>query len=132
MLTGCLLSASAMATLAAWPEITGYFIGLALLGLGSGMLDVAPGAVVGDVVEGRGGPVFAAYSMSADIGVVVGPIVAGRIADVSYGDAFALTAVILALAALVAARAPETLTRAGRPAHDADAPVSPSYTSEAR
>ena len=30
------------------------------------------GAVVGDVVEGRGGPVFAAYSMSADLGTVIG------------------------------------------------------------
>jgi MFS family permease len=125
MLTGCLLSACAMATLAIWPEMAGYFIGLALLGLGSGMLDVAPGAVVGDVVEGRGGPVFAAYSMSADIGIVVGPIVAGRIADVSYTDAFALTAVILALAALVAARAPETLTRGEQHEHQGEALVSP-------
>jgi MFS family permease len=125
LLTGCLISATAMATLAAWPEVAGYFVGLALLGLGSGMLDVAPGAVVGDVVEGRGGPVFAAYSMSADIGLVVGPIVAGRIADVSYTDAFALTSVILVLAAVVAARAPETLTRA-RPSEQAtEAALSP-------
>jgi hypothetical protein len=56
--------------------------------------------------------------MSADIGLVVGPIVAGRIADASYTDAFALTSVILVLAAVVAARAPETLTRT-RPSEEA-------------
>ena len=81
---------------------------LAILGLGSGMLDVAPGAIVGDLVQGRGGPVFAAYTMSSDVGSVVGPIVAGRIADVSYGAAFAMTASILGFAALMGVVAPET------------------------
>ena len=90
----------------------GYFVGLALLGLGSGLLDVAPGAVVGDIVEGQGGPVFAAYSMSSDLGTVIGPVAAGRLADVSYSDAFGATAGILGIAAIIAALAPETLHRA--------------------
>ena len=111
LLSGCICSGVGIATLAVWPDVAGYFIGLALLGLGSGLLDVAPGAVVGDVVEGRGGPVFAAYSMSSDLGTVFGPVVAGRIADLSYSDAFGTTAVILGVAALFAAVAPETLDR---------------------
>ena len=112
LLTGCLGSGIGIAVLAIWPDLGGYFVGLALLGFGSGLLDVAPGAVVGDVVEGRGGPVFAAYSMSSDLGTVIGPVVAGRIADVSYSDAFGVTAGILAVAAVFAARSPETLHRA--------------------
>jgi MFS transporter, DHA1 family, multidrug resistance protein len=111
LVTGCIGSGIGIAVLAIWPDIGGYFIGLALLGFGSGLLDVAPGAVVGDVVEGRGGPVFAAYSMSADVGIVVGPVAAGRIADVSYSYAFGATAAILGVAAVVGAFAPETLHR---------------------
>jgi MFS family permease len=125
LVTGCIGSGVGIAVLAIWPGLTGYFVGLALLGFGSGLLDVAPGAVVGDIVEGRGGPVFAAYSMSSDVGTVIGPVVAGRIADVSYSDAFGTTAVILGAAALVAAFAPETLNR-GTPQPIADQlPASP-------
>jgi MFS transporter, DHA1 family, multidrug resistance protein len=112
LLTGCLGSGVGIAVLAIWPDLAGYFVGLALLGFGSGLLDVAPGAVVGDIVEGRGGPVFAAYSMSADLGTVIGPVVAGRVADVSYSDAFGMTAAILGVAAVFAALSPETLHRA--------------------
>jgi MFS family permease len=123
LVTGCLGSGLGIAVLAIWPDLAGYFIGLALLGFGSGLLDVAPGAVVGDIVEGRGGPVFAAYSMSSDVGTVLGPVVAGRIADVSYRDAFGMTAAILGVAVLFAAVAPETLHR-GSSSPDGE-PLSP-------
>ena len=115
MVTGCLGSGIGIAVLAIWPDLAGYFIGLALLGFGSGLLDVAPGAVVGDIVEGRGGPVFAAYSMSSDVGTVLGPVVAGRIADSSYSAAFGTTAGILGVAVIFAAIAPETLHRGQAP-----------------
>jgi MFS transporter, DHA1 family, multidrug resistance protein len=115
LLTGCIGSGVGIAVLAIWPDLAGYFVGLALLGFGSGLLDVAPGAVVGDIVDGRGGPVFAAYSMSSDVGSVLGPVVAGRIADTSYSDAFGTTAAILAVAAVFAAFAPETLDRGTGP-----------------
>jgi DHA1 family multidrug resistance protein-like MFS transporter len=119
LVTGCLGSGLGIAVLAVWPDLAGYFVGLALLGFGSGLLDVAPAAVVGDIVDGRGGPVFAAYSMSADVGTVIGPVVAGRIADVSYSDAFGMTAAILGVAAVIAAFAPETLHRGGDPGETA-------------
>jgi MFS family permease len=135
MVTGCLGSCAGIAVLAIWPGLTGYFVGLALLGFGSGLLDVAPGAVVGDVVEGRGGPVFAAYSMSSDLGTVIGPVVAGRIADISYSAAFGMTAGILGLAAVVAALAPETLQHAAgvseMPASEAASPRPDGGTSAA-
>jgi MFS family permease len=106
---GCTGSALGVAMLAIWPALPGYLLGLGLLGIGSGLLDVAPAAIVADVVgSGRGGPVYAAYSMSADVGSVVGPVAAGAVADASYADAFGMTAAILGLAALLAASSGET------------------------
>ena len=52
---------------------------------------VAPGAVLGDVVGGRGGTVVAVFQMAGDLGAVLGPVLAGAMADNhGYGPAFAL------------------------------------------
>jgi MFS family permease len=109
LIAGCSLSGTAFVVLALWPSLAGFLISMAILGFGSGLLDVAPAAVVGDVVEGRGGPVFAAYSMSSDVANVVGPVAAGAIADVAYSDAFGLTAVVLALGVAAGVAMPETM-----------------------
>jgi MFS family permease len=108
LIAGCTLSGSAFVVLALWPSLPGFLISMAILGFGSGLLDVAPAAVVGDVVEGRGGPVFAAYSMSSDVANVVGPVAAGAIADIAYSDAFGLTAAVLAVAVAAGVAMPET------------------------
>ncbi len=108
MVAGCLLSASSMLLLAVAPDIAGYLIAMVIFGVGSGLLDVAPAAVVGDVAGKRGGTVVAAFQMAGDGGAVSGPIVAGWVADTwSYGAAFWLTTGILAGAATLAARAPD-------------------------
>jgi MFS family permease len=125
LFAGCVGSGLGIGLLAVQPNLVGYFLGLALLGFGSGLLDVAPGAVVGDIVEGRGGPVFAAYSMSSDVGTVFGPVIAGKIADTSYSAAFGTTAGILGLAAIFAAVAPETLNRNVGTPEDSSEVVSP-------
>lgn len=108
LVTGCLICASSFVLLAFVSSLPAFLISMAILGLGSGLLDVAPGAVVGDVVEGRGGPVFAAYSMSGDVANVVGPVATGALAEASYGGAFALTAGILGIAATAGMVMPET------------------------
>jgi len=108
LVAGCLISGSSFVFLALVSSLPGFLIAMAILGLGSGLLDVAPGAVVGDVVEGRGGPVFAAYSMSGDVANVVGPVATGALAEASYGGAFALTASILGIAAGAGMVMPET------------------------
>jgi len=105
---GCIGSGVGIAILAISPTLAGFLIGMAILGLGSGLLDVAPGAIMGDIVEGRAGSVFATYTMSSDVGTVVGPVVAGAIADVSYSAAFLSTSGILGLAAVMGLLAPET------------------------
>jgi DHA1 family multidrug resistance protein-like MFS transporter len=116
LMTGCLVSAAGVLMLALLPTLAGYLAAMVVFGVGSGMLDVAPAAVVGDVVTGRGGTVVAAYQMSGDAGQVVGPLVAGRLADsLSYGAAFGATAGVLGLAAVLAYAAPETRPRQGAP-----------------
>jgi MFS family permease len=109
LVVGLLLMAAAMLVLLAAQTLPGYVVAMAVFGFGSGMLDVAPAAVVGDVVGGRSGTTVAAYQMAGDAGQVVGPVAAGALADnVSYGAAFGLTAGVLLAAAAMAVGAPET------------------------
>lgn len=120
LVAGGALSAAAMLLLALVETLPGYLGAMALLGVGAGMLGPVPAAVVGDVVRGRGGTAVAAYQMAGDAGAVVGPLAAGRLADVaSYGAAFGATAGILGAATVLAALAPETR---GRPTDGAPPP----------
>jgi MFS family permease len=108
IVVGCVLSAVAMVLLAVAPDIVGYVIAMLVFGVGSGMLDVAPAAVVGDVAGARGargGMVVAAFQMAGDTGSVSGPVVAGWLADTwSYGVAFWATGGVLVAAGLLAVR----------------------------
>lgn len=110
LIVGCCLSALAMALIAVrGTNLAVYATAMAVFGLGSGLLDVAPAAVVGDVVAGRGGPVIAVFQMSGDAGSVVGPIAAGLLVDaLSFSWAFGVTAGVLGIAAMLGVIAPET------------------------
>jgi DHA1 family multidrug resistance protein-like MFS transporter len=116
LVAGCAISGSAFVLLALESSLPAFLVAMAILGFGSGLLDVAPGAIVGDIVEGRGGPVFAAYSMSGDVANVIGPVATGALAESSYGGAFALTAGILGVATAAGAVMPETRNAAMMPA----------------
>jgi len=97
-----------MALLALSPTIIGYVVAMLIFGVGSGLLDVAPAAVVGDVAGKGGGTVVAAFQMAGDGGSVSGPVVAGWVADTwSYGTAFWVTTGVLVGAATLAARSPD-------------------------
>jgi len=110
---GCALAAVGIGLLALPASLSSYLAAMAVFGLGSGLLDVAPAAVMGDIVHGRGGTVVAAFTMAGDAGAVSGPLIAGRLADlVSYEAAFGATAAVLGAASLLALAAPETLRRA--------------------
>lgn len=109
IVTGCLLSASGLATLALMPDLGGFLGGLVILGLGSGFLDVGPSAMIGDLLGGQGGSVVAAFQMSGDLGAIIGPVVAGLLVDsASYAAAFGLGACVLAAAGVLGTLAPET------------------------
>ncbi len=72
-------------------------------GLGSGLSNPSQQAAVADVVgsKARGGPVLATFQMTADVGTVIGPVVAGLLAQyLSFSTAFAVTGVIMLVAAV--------------------------------
>jgi MFS family permease len=90
-----------------------YVVAMTLFGVGAAFLSVAPSAAVGDVVSGRGGTVVAAFQMSADLGAVAGPLLAGWLAETySFGAAFIATAGVLALGLVAAVASRETRHRA--------------------
>jgi MFS family permease len=104
--------------LPAIPAIAGLVIATLLIGVAAAADSVAPGAVMGDVVAGRGGTVVAVFQMAGDLGTVLGPVVTGLVADhAGYSSAFVLCAVVCAAPILMVAAAPETLQRA----HDVSA-----------
>ncbi|GAA1002360.1 putative transporter [Acrocarpospora pleiomorpha] len=79
-----------------WQTLAGYLTAFALMGLGTAFCTTGGAATVGDVSQGRGGTVVAAYQMTADLGMAVGPLVAGQLASsFSYETAFAATAAVV-------------------------------------
>jgi DHA1 family multidrug resistance protein-like MFS transporter len=98
-----------MLLLAFLPGLGGFLAALGVAGLGSGLLDVAPAAMLGDILSGQGGTLVASYQMAGDTGAVTGPITAGYLVDAaSYASAFELAAGVLGLAAVLGVFAPET------------------------
>lgn len=106
---GGVAATGSMVILVTVQTLPGFLLAMACYGVAAAFLGVAPAAVVGDIVHGRGGTVIAAYQMAADFGAIVGPLLAGFLADeVGFGPAFAVGGVILAASALLATRMPET------------------------
>jgi MFS transporter, DHA1 family, multidrug resistance protein len=117
VIAGCLISASGMLMLALLPGPCAYLAALAVAGFGSGLLDVAPAAMIGDIIGRGGGVLVASYQMAGDVGSVVGPVAGGLLVDsVSYGAAFGLAAAVLSGAAVLAVLSRETRPPARRPA----------------
>jgi DHA1 family multidrug resistance protein-like MFS transporter len=109
IVAGCVTAAGGMLMLAFLPSLAGCLAGLAVSGFGSGLLDVAPSAMIGDLLRRRGGTLVALYQMAGDTGTVTGPVAAGLLVDtVSYRAAFVLAAGVLILAGAAGVRAPET------------------------
>lgn len=109
MVAGAAVTAASVALLAATTSLVAYVLAMVLFGVGSAFLGVAPAAVVGDVVQGRGGTVVAAFQMASDLGAIVGPLVAGALADsYSFGAAWGASAGVLVLGLLAGLAMPET------------------------
>jgi DHA1 family multidrug resistance protein-like MFS transporter len=105
-----------MVMLAVLPGPWAYLAALATSGLGSGLLDVAPAAMIGDMLGRRSGILVASYQMAGDAGAVIGPVAAGFLVDAaSYPAAFALAAAVLGVAALLALFSTETSPNTAQP-----------------
>ena len=88
---------------------------MALFGLAASFLASVPAALVADVSPARGGRVVAVFQMSADLGAIAGPLVAGWLTDVaSYQTAFAVTTAVLAAGLGAALTLPRTAGAAVR------------------
>ena len=115
ILAGCIVSAVGMVVLALTSGPEAYLAAMAVAGFGSGLLDVAPAAMIGDIIDRDGGTLVASYQMAGDVGSVAGPVAGGLLVDsASYGAAFGLAAAVLGGAAILSCPAPETVP--GRPA----------------
>ncbi|TQF73257.1 MFS transporter [Rhodococcus spelaei] len=94
VLVGLVITGVCTAGLGFSPNLWVFLALSAVAGVGSGLMNPAQQAAVADVVgaKARGGPVLAAFQMASDVGSVVGPLVAGALAqNLSYGTAFAVT-----------------------------------------
>jgi MFS family permease len=110
MVIGCLVAGLALLSFAVTRSLPLFLVAMTALGVGGAFVSTAPGAVVGDIMRGRGGKVVAVFQMAADAGTISGPLAAGWLADqVSFSAAFAACAVVVFAAMIAALRMPETL-----------------------
>lgn len=101
-------------------DLTWLLVISVIAGAGTGALNPGQQAAVADVIgnERSGGRVLAIFQMLQDIGAIIGPILAGMIADQwGYSWAFVLTGLIVMTAATPWFRADETLHRTHQPSH---------------
>ncbi|MER7080183.1 Predicted arabinose efflux permease, MFS family [Saccharopolyspora kobensis] len=111
VLIGLAVSGAATASLGFTDSVPWFLVASLIAGMGAGILNPAQNAAVADIIgaKGKGGPVLAAFQMSADLGAILGPLIAGVLADViSYQAAFAVTGLTAVLGLLAWAGAPET------------------------
>lgn len=108
ILIGFTITMLALILLIMAPNVTWYLIAMLVLGFGAGFAASA-GAIVGDVIKGKSGKVYALWQMAGDAGMMVGPLLLGVIADLfSYRSAIVVSAIVFSLAILIAIRIPET------------------------
>ena len=97
MIAGAALGMLSLGALAVHESLGVYVVAMGFFGIASAFLTVAPSAAVGDVVSGRGGTVVAAFQMAADLGAVIGPLLAGWLADsYSFSAAWGVSAGVMA------------------------------------
>ncbi|MEJ6490123.1 MFS transporter [Leucobacter sp. USCH14] len=110
LITGSIVLAAAYAAFPFSPEIWVALIVMFAAGAGSALVNPGQQAVLADILaQRRGGSVVAAYSMTSDLGGVLGPLIAGAIVDLAgFGWAFGVTAALIGAAALAWSLTPST------------------------
>ena len=124
VLTGADIAANGWGT----PALAGtglFFLAMAIQGASGAFLGSAPAAVVGDVMGGKkGGIVVATFQMMADLGAILGPLMAGLIIDAADFDwAFGVGAILCIIAIGFVIRMPETLRRSQPQVDASDSPT---------
>jgi len=99
MLLGSAVATASMLVLVLPPATGLFLLSMAAFGLAASLLASAPAALVGDISPARGGRIVAVFQMAADLGAIIGPLVAGWLTDVaSFQWAFAVTSGVLGAA----------------------------------
>jgi MFS family permease len=108
MILGGTLGAVSIMAVPFAPNIWLLIVVLCLYGVASAFLGTAPAAAVGDATGGsHSGTAVALFSMCSDIGAIIGPLVAGLLADtLSYPAAFGVGAALMLMAAALSWRMP--------------------------
>jgi MFS family permease len=110
MIGGGLLAGLSILVVPFAPNMGVLIAALCAYGVAAAFLGTAPAASVGDATGGARGTPVAVFSMCADTGAIIGPIVAGLLADrFSYAWAFGLGAALLVVAATYSLRMPRGL-----------------------
>ena len=108
IITGFSISLLALLLLTLSTNVVTYLLAMIVLGIGAGFAASA-GAIIGDVIKGKSGKVYAIWQMSGDAGMMVGPILLGAISDLaSYRSAILVSAIVFSLTVLIALKIPET------------------------
>lgn len=114
MIAGLVLTGTATAGIGLTHDMPWFLAASAFAGMGSGLLGPAQQAAIADVIgNGRsGGRVLAVFQMVSDAGAIIGPVLAGLLADrLGYGWAFGVTGAVLIVAAAGWLLARETFQR---------------------
>ncbi|MDV8146286.1 MFS transporter [Arthrobacter sp. B10-11] len=114
LIAGLVLTGVATAGIGLTGDMPWFLAASAVAGIGSGLLGPAQQAAIADVIgNGRsGGRVLAVFQMMSDAGAIVGPVLAGLLADrLGYGWAFGVTGGVLIVAAAGWLFARETFQR---------------------
>jgi MFS family permease len=107
MILGGTVAALAIMAVPFAPNIWLLIVVLCLYGIASAFLGTAPAAAVGDAAGSRSGTAVAVFSMCSDIGAIIGPLVAGLLADTwSYPAAFGAGAALMLVAVGLSWRMP--------------------------
>jgi MFS family permease len=105
LVLGGLVAAVALAALAVATGPVSLLLATAVFAGGAALLGVAPAAMVGDAVQGRGGTAVAVWQMASDLGSVVGPLAAGVLIDTgSFSTALLVSAAVVAACSLTGLR----------------------------
>lgn len=134
VITGLAVNAAATAAIGFSTNVPMFLVVSAVAGMGTGLLNPAQQAAVGDVVgnDRSGGKVLATFQMASDSGAIVGPILAGLLADsLGFNWAFGVTGAIAVMACFAWIGARETLQpqeTAAPPAVTPDTQTGPNRT----
>ena len=86
LVVGCTLLTTSLLVLTASHGLLTFYLSMMLMGAAGSFLGATPSAMVGDIVKARkGAQVVGLYQMTGDLGIIVGPMVAGYLKDSTGG-----------------------------------------------